>query len=171
MEKFKTLFIFLFVIAVVMATTMPASARQRYFPKIFNGAGQWTGLAIVNNGTANATLTFKAYSDVGALLGTAQRILEPHNQLAQVFGQLFPGLDDTVGLVVIESDTAKVEDFFLLFDTAVNWMDGAVASTKGLKSFVKDLHGAGAVRFDTKVAGSPGGERYYNYIRLVRDAK
>lgn len=36
-----------------------------------------------------------------------------------------------------------------------------------------DFHGAGGVRFDTKVAGGPlgeGGERYYNYVRLVRDA-
>ncbi|MFC1452105.1 DUF1566 domain-containing protein [Verrucomicrobiota bacterium] len=36
-----------------------------------------------------------------------------------------------------------------------------------------DFHGAGAVRFDTKVEGGPageGGERYCNYIRLVRDA-
>lgn len=35
-----------------------------------------------------------------------------------------------------------------------------------------DFHGAGAVRFDTKVEGGPlgeGGERYYNYVRLVRD--
>ena len=35
-----------------------------------------------------------------------------------------------------------------------------------------DTHGAGAVRFDTKVEGGPlgeGGERYYNYVRLVRD--
>jgi hypothetical protein len=37
-----------------------------------------------------------------------------------------------------------------------------------------DLHGAGAVRFDTKVEGGPfgdGGERYYHYVRLVRDAE
>ncbi|RME66394.1 MAG: hypothetical protein D6790_00225, partial [Caldilineae bacterium] len=34
-----------------------------------------------------------------------------------------------------------------------------------------DSHGAGAVRFDTKVENGPlgeGGERYYNYVRLVR---
>jgi len=34
-----------------------------------------------------------------------------------------------------------------------------------------DLHGAGAVRFDTKVEGGPsgeGGERIYNYVRCVR---
>jgi hypothetical protein len=36
-----------------------------------------------------------------------------------------------------------------------------------------DMHGAGAVRFDTKYEGGAqgeGGERYYNYVRLVRDA-
>ncbi|MDY7079110.1 MAG: DUF1566 domain-containing protein, partial [Chloroflexota bacterium] len=36
-----------------------------------------------------------------------------------------------------------------------------------------DSHGAGAVRFDTKVEGGPAGEepgRIYNYIRLVRDS-
>jgi len=34
-----------------------------------------------------------------------------------------------------------------------------------------DYHGAGAVRFDTKYEGGPageGGERYHNYVRLVR---
>lgn len=36
----------------------------------------------------------------------------------------------------------------------------------------QDAHGAGAVRFDTKVEGGPlgeGGERYFNYVRCVRD--
>ncbi|MBI9059755.1 MAG: DUF1566 domain-containing protein [Labilibaculum sp.] len=37
----------------------------------------------------------------------------------------------------------------------------------------EDFHGAGGVRFDTKYEGGPlgeGGERYYNYVRMVRDA-
>ena len=36
-----------------------------------------------------------------------------------------------------------------------------------------DFHGAGGVRFDTKYEGGPlgeGGERYYNLVRLVRNA-
>ena len=36
----------------------------------------------------------------------------------------------------------------------------------------KDLHGAGAIRFDAKVTGKTQGqdaERVYNYVRLVRD--
>lgn len=39
--------------------------------------------------------------------------------------------------------------------------------------FGEDTHGAGAVRFDTKVEGGPageGGERYYNHVRCVRTA-
>ena len=37
-----------------------------------------------------------------------------------------------------------------------------------------DFHGAGGVRFDTKHEGGPlgeGGERYYNYVRLVRNVQ
>ena len=46
-----------------------------------------------------------------------------------------------------------------------------VAFGRAVGSDGKDLHGAGAVRFDAKVIGEPGGEsRYVNYVRLVRDA-
>jgi hypothetical protein len=47
-----------------------------------------------------------------------------------------------------------------------------VAFGRAVGSDGQDLHGAGAVRFDAKVPGQPGGEsRYYNYVRIVRDAK
>jgi|GEM_PF-2673903 len=47
-----------------------------------------------------------------------------------------------------------------------------VAFGRAVGSDGKDLHGAGAVRFDAKVQGASGGEsRYLNYIRLVRDVK
>ncbi len=46
-----------------------------------------------------------------------------------------------------------------------------VAFGRAVGSDGKDLHGAGAVRFDAKVPGQPGGQsRYNNYVRLVRDA-
>ena len=45
-----------------------------------------------------------------------------------------------------------------------------VAFGRAVGSDGKDLHGAGAVRFDAKVQGTPGGERYLNYGRLVRNA-
>jgi hypothetical protein len=46
-----------------------------------------------------------------------------------------------------------------------------VAFGRAVGSDGKDLQGAGAVRFDAKVPGQTGGQsRYYNYVRLVRDA-
>jgi len=49
-----------------------------------------------------------------------------------------------------------------------------VAFGRAVDASGQDSHGAGAVRFDTKYEGGAlgeGGERYYNYVRLVRDAK
>jgi len=51
--------------------------------------------------------------------------------------------------------------WYVAFGTAVD-DDGA------------DMHGAGGMRFDTKYEGGnlgEGGERYYNYVRLARDAE
>jgi len=78
-------------------TTTLATVQCRFFPKVLNGAGQSTGIAVVNPSNINSTVTFKAYSNAGLLLGTAQRILEPRRQLSQVFSQLFPGIAETVG--------------------------------------------------------------------------
>ena len=47
-----------------------------------------------------------------------------------------------------------------------------VAFGRAVNGEGEDYHGAGGVRFDTKYEGGPlgeGGERYYNYIRLVRN--
>ena len=46
-----------------------------------------------------------------------------------------------------------------------------VAAGRAVDAAGSDSHGAGAVRFDVKVEGGPageGGERVYNYVRLVR---
>lgn len=49
-----------------------------------------------------------------------------------------------------------------------------VAAGRAVNPLGLDFHGAGAVRFDTKHENGPageGGERYYNYVRVVRDVK
>lgn len=46
-----------------------------------------------------------------------------------------------------------------------------IAAGRAVDGTGNDSHGAGAVRFDTKIEGGPageGGERYYNYVMLVR---
>lgn len=47
-----------------------------------------------------------------------------------------------------------------------------IALGRAVNGSGQDYHGAGAVRFDTKHEDGPlgeGGERYYNYVFLVRD--
>jgi hypothetical protein len=47
-----------------------------------------------------------------------------------------------------------------------------VAFGRAVGSDGRDLHGAGAVRFDAKVVGAPGGEsRSLDHVRLVRNAR
>lgn len=49
-----------------------------------------------------------------------------------------------------------------------------VAFGRAVNPMGLDFHGAGAVRFDTKHENGPageGGERYYNYVRLVRNVE
>jgi len=55
----------------------------------------------------------------------------------------------------------------------VSWIAGPSAFGKAVNDLGEATHGAGAVRFDTKVEGGPlgeGGERYDNHVRLVRYA-
>lgn len=58
--------------------------------------------------------------------------------------------------------------------TVNNYVLTATGQTKLYNADGVDFHGAGAVRFDTKEEGGPlgeGGERYYNFVRLVRDVQ
>jgi len=53
-----------------------------------------------------------------------------------------------------------------------NYVRCVRGDTYGINYFVDN--GAGGIRFDTKYEGGKlgeGGERYYNYVRLVRDTQ
>ena len=80
------------------------------------------------------------------------------------------------------TNEAGVDDFgYYWTSTSAKFSDGEpfyyawyVAFGRAVNGEGLDFHGAGAVRFDTKVEGGPageGGERYYNYVRLVRYAE
>ncbi len=122
----------------VTTTTLPTAA-SRYFPRVFFGSGRSTGLAVVNLSASEASLTFRAYSNAGAVLASAQRSLPARRQLSLVFPELFPSLSGMDGWVIMDSSVPGVEGFFLLFDDAVTWMDGAVAASQSLSRFVVPL--------------------------------
>jgi uncharacterized protein DUF1566/PKD domain-containing protein len=90
-----------------------------------------------------------------------------------------PAIDPMFNCTPITNE-ADVSDYaYYWTNTSANFTGGEpyyyawyVAFGRAVNGEGKDFHGAGAVRFDTKVEGGPlgeGGERYYNYVRLVRE--
>jgi len=84
----------------------------------------------------------------------------------------------------LESDTTKTNPDYGYFWSSTSAYFGGdsteyyyawyVAFGTAVDGNGDDFHGAGGVRFDTKYEGGAlgeGGERYYNYVRLVRVAK
>jgi len=104
------------------------------------------------------------------------------------------GMDNTVTLASENTLTVTVQlnageqtgeqaDWWIIAATPMGWyyyeypdkwyLSGVSMEDLGFAYHGDNFHGAGAVRFNTKVEGGPaseGGERCYNYVRLVRDA-
>ena len=94
----------------------------------------------------------------------------------------FPAIDTSVFNISQIVNEAGNDDYPYFWTSTTNpyidkkdengyWYAWYVAFGYAVDHDGEDIHGAGAVRFDTKVEGSadgPDGERYYNYVRLVR---
>jgi len=92
-----------------------------------------------------------------------------------------PAIDPVFNCTVITNEANNKDYPYYWTSTSARFQKGKpcyyawyVAFGRAVGPEGKDLHGAGAVRFDTKYEGGPageGGERYYNYVRLVRNIK
>lgn len=91
-----------------------------------------------------------------------------------------PAIDPNYFSVTSITNEAGVQDYgYAWTSTSADFQSGApyyyawyVAFGRAVNGAGEDTHGAGAVRFDTKHENGPlgeGGERYYNFVRLVRD--
>jgi YVTN family beta-propeller protein len=110
---------------------------RRIFPKVHLNAPTWSsGLAVLNLSPSPAVLQFKLYSNVGEMLGSSQRTLEPKTQMACLVSELFTGVKGDAGWLLMESSVPDVEGFFLLFDDAVTSMDGAGVTGRTYRDFV-----------------------------------
>ncbi len=124
-----------------------------------------------------------AYAENATYAGYSDWRLPNVKELQSIvdYSGVFPALDTTMFIISGIVNEAGNDDYpyfwtstsagseavsgmyfadYVAFGYAVDW-DG------------NDLHGAGAVRFDTKVEDGPSPddeERIYNYVRLVRDA-
>ncbi len=117
-------------------TTTLLIGQRRFIPKVLTETGQSTGIAVMNPLSSATSLIFKAYSDKGLLLGTAQRSLDPRGQVAFLFRQLFPDLTQAAAWCAMESSSTGPGSMFLFFDDGLTWMDGAAAPQKTLLHFV-----------------------------------
>lgn len=91
----------------------------------------------------------------------------------------FPAIDPFFYCTNITNEAGNDDYAYYWTSTSARFTSGEpyyyawyVAFGRAVDGQGEDTHGAGAVRFDTKIEGGPlgeGGERYYNYVRLVRN--
>ncbi|MDP2549105.1 DUF1566 domain-containing protein [Oceanobacter sp. 4_MG-2023] len=98
------------------------------------------------------------------------------------YSGVFPAIDRSVFNISTITNEADNVDYPFFWSSTTNpyidphdahgyWFAWYVAFGYAVDHEGHDMHGAGAVRFDTKAEGGadgPDGERYYNYVRLVR---
>ncbi len=90
-----------------------------------------------------------------------------------------PAIDPMFGCTPIINEAGDDDYGYYWTSTSAHFSSGEpyyyawyVAFGRAVNGEGLDFHGAGGVRFDAKYEGGPlgeGGERYYNYIRLVRN--
>ncbi|WP_111707315.1 Lcl C-terminal domain-containing protein [Lutibacter citreus] len=90
-----------------------------------------------------------------------------------------PAIDPIFNCTQMQSEAGYDDYGYYWTSTSANFTSGEpyyyawyVAFGRAVNSEGEDFHGAGGVRFDTKHEDGPAGEdaeRYYNYVRLVRD--
>ena len=90
-----------------------------------------------------------------------------------------PAIDPIFDCTLMQSEAGYDDYGYYWTGTSANFTSGEpyyyawyVAFGRAVNDEGEDFHGAGGVRFDTKHENGPAGEdaeRYYNYVRLVRD--
>lgn len=127
-----------FTALLFFVISLPVLAQTRLnFPRVVNTPSERTGIAIANLSTAVANLTFRAYDQQGQLItgpgitNPATRTLAGSRQLAEVAFQIFgDAFNTTSAWVEVESDNSQIVGFFLFFDDAVSFLDGADAGSQ-----------------------------------------
>jgi hypothetical protein len=120
-------------------TTTTATATQSRKDDLY------TGIAIANLGSTEAALTFTALDRSGAPLkgdgleNPSARILKAGSQLPAVDTELFGaavGGSASLGWIRVDSTSASVAAFYLMFDGQLNVLDGANMLGTPLSTFV-----------------------------------
>ncbi len=124
---------------IVMQRTPPALTL--YIPYLVTSPDQYTGIALANPASLPASVRITSRDYAGELIYDQDATvptdlsIAANAQTARLERQIFnlPPLSRQAGSIVLESDTAELQGFFLSGDTANNYLDGAGAFTRGYR--------------------------------------
>src|SRR5262249_29947239 len=118
------------LLAVIAAVSLPALSHGQStlsFPRVMRPQDfSTTGFAIVNPGTANASVTFTLFDSGGTSRGTTSQAITSRGQLARLASELFPGTT-TTGWIQATSSVFGLQGFWFAGDFS-SFGDGAEAA-------------------------------------------
>ncbi len=132
--------------AVKLLLYYPSMSSQRR--KTQNAAqvdDEYTSVALTNLDTSEATVTFTAYDVTGmqisgtGITNPVTKILAPGQQVPVIDYQLFGDAimsSDPQGWIRVASSTTRLTGFFMTFNSALTYLDGADISSSLLSSLV-----------------------------------
>src|SRR5262245_18966758 len=121
-----------FVLFLLLAApTMGWSQSTLNFPKFFSAVElPVTGFAVVNPGPSVATVTFTLYAANGQVVSTSPQTVPAAGQKARSGTEIFTTSIGTGGWVQATSSTTGLQGFWLNYNGALTFLDGAeTAST------------------------------------------
>jgi hypothetical protein len=154
--------------------TFTTAAFSLLFPQLSPSANAYSGIALANMDQSAATLNLTAFDNGGNQIqgsnlknpvGTA---VNAGAQVAVIVDQIFGPVSGiwSSGWAVIDSSTSKLVGFFLTFDSALSFLDGAGFSSTLLDSFV--LPEAGGQDYTKLLLANPNAGASSLTIELVK---
>jgi hypothetical protein len=145
-----------FVLFLLM-TAIPGTGWSQStlnFPKFFSAAElPASGFAVVNPGSAAATVNFTLYSATGAQVSTGILAVPAGGQRARSGDQIFTSLG-TGGWVQANSTTTGLQGFWLNYASDVSFIDGAEAAATALDQVIPLVAGATEINIANPAAAS-----------------
>jgi hypothetical protein len=118
----------IFLIVAALPLTSLAHA-EIFFPKVFSPAElPTTGFVLLNADPTIATVNLYFLSTAGTVLSAMPPVhIPPGGQFAKTGDELFPGMTAD-GWVYVLTDTEGMQAFWLTYDSAITFLDGAEAA-------------------------------------------